>query len=152
MADRILADVNALSVQLVDDHPGHQYVSEALAPALSGPDTLVVFGYLPLRIQWILEDLGFDTVDARNAVGSLLEYPMEFVDVGTDTIRTAYEISADRNHDVYDCFNVVLARRADADALCTTDTDFDRLCDDEDVEYRNPVPAEVLERFHAAGK
>ena len=42
--------------------------------------------------------------------------------------------------------------RADADALCTTDTDFDRLCDEEDVEYRNPVPAEVLQRFHAAGK
>ena len=151
MADRILADVNALSVQLVDDHPGHPYVSEALAPALTGPDTLLVFGYLPLRIQWILEDLGFDTVDARNAVGSLLEYPMEFVDVGTDTIRTAYDISAETNHDVYDCFYIALARRADADALCTTDTDFDRLCDDEDVEYRNPVPAEVLERFHAAG-
>ena len=43
MADRILADVNALSVQLVDDHPGHHNVSEALAPALTGPDTLVVF-------------------------------------------------------------------------------------------------------------
>ena len=100
MADRILADVNALSVQLVDDHPGHPYVSETLAPALIGPDTLLVFGCLPLRIQWILEDLGFDTVDARNAVASLLEYPMDFVDVGTDTIRTSYEISADKNHDV----------------------------------------------------
>ena len=152
MADRILADVNALAVQLVDDHPGHPYVSDALAPALTGLDTLVVFGYLPLRVQWILEALGFDTVDARNAVGSLLEYPMEFVGVGTDTIRSAYDISADRNHDVYDCFYIALARRADADALRTTDTDFDRLCDDEDVEYRNPVPAEVLERFHAAGE
>ena len=152
MADRILADVNALSVQLVDDHPGHPYMSEALAPALTGPDTLVVFGYLPLRIQWILEDLGFDTVDARNAVASLLEYPMEFVDVSADTIRTAYDVSADKNHDVYDCFYIALARPADADALCTTDTDFDRLCDEEDVEYPNPVPAEVLERFQAAGE
>ena len=96
---------------------------EALAPALTGPDTLVVFGYLPLRIQWILEDLGFDTVDARNAVASLLEYPMEFVDVGTDTIRTAYDFSAQKNHDVDDCFYIALTRRADADALCTTDTD-----------------------------
>jgi predicted nucleic acid-binding protein len=151
MADRILADINALSIQLVDDHPGHPYVSEALVPALTGPDTLVVFCYLPLRIQWILEDLGFESVDARNAVSSFLEYPMEFVDVGKDTIRTAYAISADVNHDVYDCFYLALARQADADVLCTTDTDFERLCADEDVEYRNPVPAEVLERFHAAG-
>ena len=77
---------------------------------------------------------------------------MELVGVGTDTIRTAYEISAEKNHDVDNCFYISLARRADADALCTTDTDFERLCDDEDVEYRNPVPAEVLERFHAAGE
>ena len=27
---------------------------------------------------------------------------MEVVGVGTDTFRTAYEISADRNHDIYD--------------------------------------------------
>lgn len=151
MSRRVLPDVNALSIQLVDDHPGHPYVSDELVPALSGTDTLVVFGYLPLRVQWILEDLGFESVEARNAVSSLLDYPMEFVDVDADTIRDAYAVSAEKNHDVYDSFYVALARTAAVDVLCTTDTDFEDLCEEEAFEYRNPVPEDVLETFHAAG-
>jgi predicted nucleic acid-binding protein len=146
---RVLPDLNALSIQLVDDHPGHAYVADELVPALTGEDALLVFGYLPIRVQWILEDLGFDTVEARNAVSSVLRYPMEFVDVDDETIREAYEISAEKNHDVYDCFYLALARKADADALLTTDRDFERLCKDEEFEYVNPVPEEVLEEFHA---
>lgn len=145
---RVLPDLNALSIQLVDDHPGHPYVANKLVPALTGGDTLVAFGYLPLRIQWVLEDLGFETYEARNAVSSLLQYPLEFVDVDDETILEAYEISAEKNHDVYDCFYVSLARRADIDALVTTDRDFERLCTDEPFEYINPVPDDVLEQFH----
>lgn len=148
-ARRVLPDLNALSIQLVDDHPGHPYVADELVPALTGEDTLLVFGYLPLRVQWILEDLGFETVEARNAVSSLLRYPMEFVDVDRETIREAYEISAEKNHDVYDCFYLALARKADADTLLTTDRDFERLCNGEKYEYVNPVPEDVLEEFHA---
>ncbi len=145
---RVLPDLNALSILLVDDHPGHPYVAEELIPALTGGDSLIVFGYLPLRIQWVLEDLGFDTYEARNAVSSLLQYPLEFVDVDDRTVLDAYEISAERNHDVYDCFYIALARQTDADVLVTTDRDFDRLCDSEPFEYVNPVPENVLERFH----
>jgi predicted nucleic acid-binding protein len=149
MSDRrVLPDLNALSIQLVDDHPGHPYVANELVPALSGENTLVVFGYLPLRVQWVLEDLGFDSVDARNAVSSLLQYPMEFVGVNDETTLRAYDISAEKNHDAYDCFYVALAREADADALVTTDRDFERLCENESVEYVNPVPEDVLEKFH----
>lgn len=147
-AKRVLPDLNALSIQLVDDHPGHSYVAEELVPALTGSDSLIVFGYLPLRIQWVLEDLGFDTYEARNAVSSLLQYPLEFVDVDDETVLDAYEISAEKNHDVYDCFYVALARQTGADVLVTTDRDFDHLCDNEPFEYVNPVPEEVLERFH----
>jgi hypothetical protein len=145
---RVLPDLNALSIQLVDDHPGHPYVADELVPALTGEDTLLVFGYLPVRVQWILEDLGFDSVDARNAVSSLVQYPMEFVDVDDKTILEAYEISAEKNHDLYDCFYLALAREADADELLTTDRDFERLCEDEKFEYVNPVPENVLEEFH----
>jgi len=101
---RILPDLNALSIQLIDDHPGHTYISTHLTPALNGEHTLLVFGYLPLRVQWVLEDLGFSTVDARNAVSSLLRHPMESVDVTPETVLAAYEISAIKNHDVFDCF------------------------------------------------
>jgi predicted nucleic-acid-binding protein len=148
----VLPDLNALSIQLVDDHPGHPYVADELVPALRGEDTLLVFGYLPIRVQWILEDLGFDSVEARNAVSSLLRYPMEFVDVNEETILEAYEISAEKNHDVYDCFYLALARKADADELLTTDRDFEGLCDGENFEYVNPVPGEVLEEFHAVSE
>lgn len=146
---RILPDLNALSIQLIDDHPGHPYVADRLVPALQGEHTLLMFGYLPLRVQWVLEDLDFSTVDARNAVSSLLQYPMEPVDVTPQTILDAYEISAEKNHDVYDCFYIAVARAADADALVTTDRDFETLCADEPFEYTNPVPEDVLSEFHA---
>lgn len=152
MPERILADLNALAIQLVDDHPGHPYVSEIVYSTLTGADTLVVFGYQPLRVQWVLEDLGFDTVEARNAVGSLLQHPLSFVDVDRETIRAAYAISSEKNHDVYDCFYLAVARQADVDVLCTTDTDFETLCRDEPFAYRNPVPSEVLEQFHEASQ
>lgn len=146
---RVLPDINALAIQLVDDHPGHPYVADRLVPALQGEDALLLFGYLPLCVQWVLEDLGFSTVEARNAVTSLLQYPMEPVDVTPATVLDAYEISAEKNHDVYDCFYVALARAADTDQLLTTDRDFERLCEGEPFEYANPVPHEVLSEFHS---
>lgn len=149
---RALPDVNALSIQLIDDHPGHPYVAEELVPALQGEDTLLMFGYLPLRVQRVLEELGFETVQARNAVTSLLRYPMEPVSVTPAVLLEAYEISAEKNHDVYDCFYVALARAAGADKLVTTDRDFEALCADEPFEYANPVPDEVLSEFHSVGR
>ena len=146
---RVLPDINALSIQLVDDHPGHEYVVNELVPALEGERTLLMFGYLPLRVQWVLEDMGFETVAARNAVSSLLQYPMESTTVDQQTVLDAYEISAEKNHDVYDCFYIALARQADADRLVTTDRDFERLCADEPFEYANPVPETVLSEFHS---
>jgi predicted nucleic acid-binding protein len=145
---RVLPDINALAIQLIEDHPGHPYIAEQIVPALRGDHTLLMFGYLPLRVQWVLEDLGFTTVEARNAVTSLLRYPMEPVQVVPSTVLDAYEISAEKNHDVYDCFYVALARSADADRLVTTDRDFEELCEDEPFEYTNPVPDDVLSEFH----
>lgn len=149
---RVLPDINALVIQLIDDHPGHPYVAETLLPALRGEHTLLLFGYLPLRVQWVLEDVGFSTVEARNAVTSLLQYPMESVTVTPETVLSAYDISAAKNHDVYDCFYIAVARETDADALVTTDRDFETLCADEPFEYTNPVPEDVLAEFHAAGE
>jgi predicted nucleic acid-binding protein len=146
---RVLPDINALAIQLIDDHPGHQYIAEQLGPVLRGQHTLVVFGYLPLRVQWILRDLGVSTVEARNAVTSLLQYPMESANVTTDTVLDAYEISAEKNHDVYDCFYLAVAREAGVDRLVTTDRDFETLCEGEPFEYTNPVPDDVLAEFHA---
>ncbi|MFB6362100.1 MAG: type II toxin-antitoxin system VapC family toxin [Halobacteriales archaeon] len=147
MPRRVLADLNAMAIRLVEDHPGYRYVADALAPALTGEETLLTFGYLPLRVQWLLEDFGFDAVEARNAVSSLLQQPLEFVAVDAETVLDAYAASATKNHDVYDCFYLAVARQAEADAIVTTDRDFEALCADEPFEYCNPVPADVLEEF-----
>ncbi|MFC4249729.1 PIN domain-containing protein [Natribaculum luteum] len=63
------------------------------------------------------------------------------------TLLEAYEIGAEKNHDVYDSFILALARSYDADYLLTTDGDFDDLCNGEDVAYVNPVPAEKREKL-----
>ena len=40
---RILPDINALAIQLIDDHPGRPYIADHLVPALEGTDTLLSF-------------------------------------------------------------------------------------------------------------
>jgi predicted nucleic acid-binding protein len=74
---------------------------------------------------------------------------MEPVQVVPDTVLDAYDISAEKNHDVYDCFYIALVRSVDADSPVTTDRDFEELCEDEPFEYTNPVPDDVLSEFRA---
>jgi len=64
-------------------------------------------------------------------------------------VLDAYEIRATKNHDVYDCFYIALARQAEVDRIVTTDRDFEALCEDEPFDYTNPVPESVLEEFHS---
>lgn len=148
-ADRLLLDVNALAIALVADHPGYEYVSTALQPGLQGEGTLLVFDYLPLRAQWVLTtQWGIEEESARNAVRSVLRQPIEVVAADQETLLDAYDLSAAKGHDVFDCFHLALARTHDADALVTTDRDFEALCAGETVAYLNPVPDDVLSEFH----
>ena len=147
--DRLLLDVNALAITLVADHPGHEYVSDVLGPGLRGEATLLVFEYLPLRAHWVLTtQWGIDEESARGAVRSLLDQPIELVGAGRETLLDAYRLSMVKGHDVFDCFYLALAQTHDGDALVTTDRDFEALCADESVAYHNPVPADVLSKFH----
>ena len=86
-------------------------------------------------------------VDARNAVQSFLRSPVKVVSASKETLLKSYEISVEKNHDAYDCFFVSLARSQDADAVLTTDTDFEKLCEDEEFRYLNPVPDSVLKNL-----
>lgn len=147
---RLLPDVNAAAIALVDSHPGHRHVLEALRPALRGRDELLVYSYLPLRVEWILtSQWDLDRDAARAGVRSLLDQPLRIVDADAAVLEDAYRIASERTHDVYDSFLLALARAHDADAIVTTDTDFDRLCAGGPVEYRNPVPEDVLARFES---
>ena len=149
-AERVLVDVNALAIGLVDDHPGHEFVEPWFAAGFGGEFVLSVFDYHPFRAQYVMTtNFAVDTVAARNAVQSLLAQPVEIVSAALETLLAAYEISAAKNHDVYDCFLISLARHHDADCLLTTDTDFATLCEDESVAYANPVPESVRRQFDA---
>ncbi len=144
----ILTDVNVLAIGLTDDHPAYADVYPWIQNALDGPNVLLVFDYYPFRAQYLMTNkFGVDTVDARNAVQSLIHSPARIVGATEATLLDAYEISAENDHDVYDSFIVALAREYDADYLLTTDDDFDDLCDGEDVVYTNPIPTEKREKL-----
>ncbi|MFB6309480.1 MAG: type II toxin-antitoxin system VapC family toxin [Haloarculaceae archaeon] len=144
----ILTDVNVLAIGLTDNHPAHDDVFPWIQRALDGPNTLLVFDYYPLRAQYLMVDqFGVEPTAARNAVQSLIQSPARIVSATATTLLTAYEISADKNHDVYDTFLLALADDTDADHLLTTDTDFADLCDGEPVSYVNPVPDDKRTRL-----
>ncbi|PSP47774.1 PIN domain-containing protein [Halobacteriales archaeon QH_7_69_31] len=139
----VLTDVNILAIGLTDDHPAYDEVYQWLEVTLDGPNVLLVFDYYPLRAQFIMtRRFGVEPVAARNAVQSLVRSPARVVGATDTTVLDAYDISAEKNHDVYDSFLLALARSYDADYLLTTDTDFDELCETEEVRYQNPIPAE----------
>lgn len=144
----VLTDVNVLAIGLTEDHPAHDDVYPWIQNALDGPNVLLVFDYYPLRTQYLMtNNFGVDAVAARNAVQSLVRSPARIVGATETTLLEAYEISAEKGHDVYDSFIVALARAYDADYLITTDDDFDELCDGEDVTYTNPIPTEQREKL-----
>lgn len=151
-AKRVLLDVNVLAIGLVDDHPGHEYVRPALDAGLTGSFEPLVFDAHPLRVQYVLTtDFQVNRVAARNSVQSLLRQPVRIVGASRELLLEAYELSADLNHDVYDCFLLALGLDQGADCLLTTDADFDRLCAERSLTYVNPVPPAVLERFDGYG-
>lgn len=144
----ILTDVNVLAIGLTEDHPAHDDVYPWIQNALDGPNVLLVFDYYPLRAQYLMtSSFGVDAVEARNAVQSLVQSPARIISATETTLLEAYDISAEKNHDVYDSFILALARAYDADYLVTTDGDFDELCDGEDVDYVNPIPVENREKL-----
>jgi predicted nucleic acid-binding protein len=139
----VLTDVNILAIGLTDDHPAYDDVYPWIEDALDGPNALLVFDYYPFRAQYIMtQQFGVEPVDARNAIRSLVQSPIRIISANETTLLNAYDISAEKNHDVYDTFLLALARSYDADHLLTTDSDFDTLCETENVTYQNPIPEE----------
>ena len=137
----ILTDVNVLAIGLTEDHPAHEKVYPWIQHALDGPNVLLIFDYYPLRAQHLMIDaFDVDAVAARNAVQSLVRSPARLISATEHTLLEAYQISAEKNHDVYDSFILSLARAYDAEYILTTDDDFDDLCDGEAVTYTNPLP------------
>lgn len=149
---KVLTDVNVLAIGLTEDHPAHGEVYPWLEGALDGPNVLLVPNYYPFRAQWIMtSSFDVDSVEARNSVQSLIQSPARIIGANASTLLQSYEISAEKNHDVYDSFIVSIAREYDADYLVTTDDDFEELCDGEDIEYRNPIPEDQRDKLAIDG-
>lgn len=138
---KILTDVDVLAIGLTEDHPAYDAVWPWIREALDGPNALLVPDYYPLRAHYVMtHQFGVDEVDARNAVQSLLRSPARIVGATDAVLLEAYELAAAYDHDVYDSFVLASALAQDASYLVTTDADFERLCADEPVTYRNPIP------------
>ncbi|WP_101298373.1 type II toxin-antitoxin system VapC family toxin [Halegenticoccus soli] len=150
--ERLLLDVNAIAIALLGDHPGHEYVFPYVQRGFAGESCLLVFDYFPFRAQYVLtKRYSVEPHRARNVVQRFLRQPLEIVSADREALLAAYEISAEKNHDVYDSVLISLARSHNADAILTTDADFDELCADETFQYYNPVPDSVLEQFRQQG-
>ena len=113
MGDRVLVDVNALAIYLVEDHPGHPYIEKELEPGLEGKRELLIFDYLPLRVHWVLTSKWrLPEAATRQAISSFLEQPVTMISGDAETIKETYRIAEEKRHDVFDCFYIALARRA----------------------------------------
>jgi predicted nucleic acid-binding protein len=144
----VLTDVNALAIALTEYNPAFEDVFPWIENALDGPNVLRVFDYYPFRAQYIMtSNFGVDAVAARNGVQSLVQSPTRIVSANGKTLMEAYDISAEKQHDVYESFVLALARSYDADYLLTTDSDFDDLCVDETINYVNHIPEDKRERL-----
>jgi predicted nucleic acid-binding protein len=150
--DNILLDLNAVVISILADHPGHDYLFPPVEQGFEGMSSLLVFDYYPFRAQYLLtKRYDIEEYRARNAVQRFVRQPIQIISAEKDTILNSYEVSSNKNHDVYDSFLIALARQYDVDAILTADEDFDELCHDETFRYFNPVPSEVLEQFADIG-
>lgn len=147
---RKVIDVNVLSIFLVEDHPGHRYVRETLMAGLKGEFLPVILDILPFRSYWILtKKWHISRVDSFQAIVTFLnkyEQPL-YVGLEKKSILTAFQLSKELKHDVYDCYYIAAALQENADTILTTDTDFKNLCAKKGLKYENPVPSSILKEF-----
>lgn len=152
--DRKFVDVNALAIFLDEDHVGHPYVYEAVAPGLQGAFQVLLHSYHLLRARWLLvSQWALNPSEADQAMASLagMEAPVYVEGEGRIVLR-ALRLAREIGHDVYDCFVVQLAQSGRATHLVTTDAGMRRVCEAVGIRYENPVPRDVLSRFGVTGR
>lgn len=148
--DRRILDVNVLAIYLVSDHPGNEYVSPIVEDGLRGAYTPLILDILPVRAYWIMtEKWGCDRAESAKAVKHFVEnYDRpHYYCLQRQTLARSFELSEKLRHSVYDCVYLAAAIQENASAILTTDTDFEKLCKNLNLQYINPVPKEVLKRF-----
>ncbi len=147
--NRYVIDINAMAIYLVENHPGHKYISNVMDYAVENGIDLVIFDFLPFRVYWILTSKwGIDKREAREAIESFINLPVvKLVSLEKKDILVAFKKADELSHDVYDVTYIVLAMKTKAAGIITTDTDFEKLCKATKLQYINPVPNEILKKF-----
>lgn len=143
-------DVNVLAIFLVNDHPACEYVSKIVEEGLRGAYIPLIIDFLPIRAYWIMmRKWGLPEKESAEAIEHFVrEYDRpRYVFLKREAILEGFRLANELKHDVFDCMYLALALQEKAAGIVTTDTDFERLCRQVGLEYRNPVPKEVLKRF-----
>ncbi len=149
---RVLVDVNALAIFLVEDHPGHSYVAPRILEGLKGTFVPVLLDISPLRAYWIMTTKwDIEKEACEKSVRHFLEsYSMvEYSRIEKKTVQHAFDLARELHHDVFDTLYIAAALEMKASGIMTTDGDFQRLCSIKQLEYLNPVPSKILESFSA---
>ncbi len=143
-------DINILSIFLVEDHPAHRYVKDAMMLGLRGLFKPVILDILPIRAHWLMTTKwNIDKDESSRAIRSFLKKYNQPVYVGMTrkSIDHAFQLSQELRHDVYDCCYLALAIQEGAGGIITTDSDFETLCKKKRLRYENPVPKKILREF-----
>ena len=148
-------DVNVLAIFLVKNHPGNKYVSSVVEDGLRGAYFPVVMDFLPMRAYWIMtKRWGCSEEESAEAVVHFVKaYDRpRYIGLGRETVLESFRLAKELKHDVFDCVYLAFALQEKAQGIVTTDTDFERLCEKVGLEYVNPVPREVLQRFKVGNR
>jgi len=148
--EKKVLDVNILAVFLVRDHPGNEYVSSVVEEGLRGAFIPVILDILPVRAFWIMtKKWGCPEKESAEAIEHFVEaYDRpRYSSLQRKTILESFRLAEELKHDMFDCVYLAFALQEGANAIITTDTDFEQLCKHVGLEYVNPVPEEVLKHF-----
>ena len=147
--NRYVLDINVMAIYLVENHPGNKYISTIIDNAISKNIELIIFDFLPFRVYWILTSKWkVQKQEAKEAIISFLKLPnLKLVPLNKQDILEAFKKAEAIKHDVYDITYIVLAKKTNATGIIATDTDFENLCKNENLQYINPVPKNILKKF-----
>jgi predicted nucleic acid-binding protein len=148
--EKRVLDVNVLAIFLVRDHPGNGYVSSVVEEGLRGAFIPVILDILPVRAFWVMtKKWRCPERDSAEAIKHFLEaYDRpRYSCLRRHTIVESFKLAEELKHDVFDCIYLAFALQEGANAIITTDMDFEHLCKHAGLEYINPVPKEVLKHF-----
>ena len=153
---RILVDINCFAINLVEDHPGFPFVESVIGEGLRGMHQLVVLDPVPIRAFWVMTtQWGLNKSEVSETIEDFVRAhsQVEYGGLNREDLEQAFVLARSLHHDLYDCYYIAGALAKGCNGILTTDVGFRKLCKDLQalngvaIDYRNPVPNEVLRRF-----